>query len=67
MKHTWHDVEQIARDLFATHPGTDPLGLSLEEIRRLILALPAFGDDPAAVDEEGLEAIQMAWYDLRDA
>jgi FeS assembly protein IscX len=63
MKHTWRDVDELALDLVEQHPYVDPLSLDLGEIRQLVIALPTFDDDPKAVDDRGLEAIQMAWYD----
>ena len=63
MKRTWRDVDELALDLMERHPHTDPLTLKLPEIQQLVMALPTFGDDPRAVDDRGLEAIQMAWYD----
>jgi FeS assembly protein IscX len=63
MKHTWRDVDELALDLIEQHPYTDPLSVGLSELKRLVLGLPTFEDDPKAVDEHGLEAIQRAWYD----
>jgi len=63
MKRTWRDVDELALDLLERHPHLDPLTLKLVEVRQLVIDLPTFGDDPRAVDDPGLEAIQMAWYD----
>lgn len=63
MKRTWQDADEVALDLLEQHPLIDPLSLSLEEVKGLVLRLPTFGDDPAAADDHLLEAIQMAWYD----
>jgi FeS assembly protein IscX len=63
MRRTWHDVAEIALDLRARHPDTNPLTLTLSEIRERVLALPGFADDPAAGTEPVLETIQAAWYD----
>lgn len=66
LKHTWQDVAELADDLRAAYPDTDPLRVSSGEIRRLITALPTFGDDPRAATTGRLEEIQAAWYDRRE-
>jgi FeS assembly protein IscX len=63
MKWTWRDVDEIAMDLVEQHPNTDPLSVKLPDLKRLVAALPAFGDDPDSVTDANLEAIQAAWYD----
>ena len=63
MKWTWRDVEEIAVALAKGHPGLDPLGVSLPELKRLVLELPEFGDDGDAGTDPILESIQAAWYD----
>ena len=63
MKWTWRDVQEIAAGLAKAHPGTDPLSVPLPELKRIITALPGFGDDPGATNDEILEAIQAAWYE----
>jgi FeS assembly protein IscX len=34
-----------------------------EELRRLVVSLPGFVDDPEAANEAELEEIQSAWFD----
>jgi FeS assembly protein IscX len=63
MTRTWRDIDGIAADLAERHPLLDPLSLGLPELRRMVVALPAFRDDPDAADGSVLEAIQAAWYD----
>lgn len=63
MKWTWRDVEEIAVALAKGHPGLDPLGVSLPELKRQVLELPEFGDDGDAATDPILESIQAAWYD----
>ncbi|NTV92653.1 MAG: hypothetical protein HGA72_05110 [Chlorobiaceae bacterium] len=36
------------------------------ELQTLVRALPGFVDDPKAVTQGQLEAIQAAWYDARE-
>lgn len=60
---TWRDADEIALDLVERHPATDPLTVSLPELKRLVLELPSFHDDPDAATDKLLESIQAAWYD----
>ena len=62
---TWSDIEDIAEALQEAHPGVDPLAVRFTDLRNWIAALPEFEDDPHASNEAKLEAIQMAWYELR--
>jgi len=62
-KWTWRDVDDIALDLVELHPNLDPLAIKLPELKRLVLDLPTFGDDPNAASDRILESIQAAWYD----
>lgn len=63
MKRTWRDTDELALDLIESHPQTDPLTIGLDEIRRMVVELPTFDDDPSAATSAILEAIQAAWYD----
>ncbi len=63
MKWTWRDVQEIAAGLAEEHPETDPLSVALPELKRIVIALPSFGDDPDTTTDAILEAIQAAWYD----
>lgn len=59
----WTDAEDIGIELFEHHPKVDPLTLRFTELRRMVIELKGFEDDPAKSTEPILEAIQMAWYD----
>jgi FeS assembly protein IscX len=59
----WNDAEDIGIELYEHHPKVDPLTLRFTELRRLVIVLKGFEDDPAKSTEPILEAIQMAWYD----
>jgi FeS assembly protein IscX len=63
MNRTWQDIEEIAADLAGAYPEVDPLSVPLAELKRMVTALPEFGDDPDVVTEAILEEIQAAWYD----
>ncbi len=59
----WTDVEDIGIQLFERFPDTDPLTVRFTDLLRYVSELEDFGDDPAAVNERKLEAVQMAWLD----
>lgn len=59
----WTDAEEIALALVERYPGVDPLSVRFTDLRRWVMELPEFEDDPAASNEGKLEAIQMAWYE----
>ncbi len=63
MKWTWRDIDEIAVDLAERHPTLDPLSLSLQDVKTLVLGLTTFNDEPDAVTQSILESIQAAWYD----
>lgn len=59
----WTDVREIAVALAARHPEVAPLAVRFTDLRRWVLELPGFQDDPGRSNEKVLEAIQMAWLD----
>ena len=59
----WTDTLDIAIALSEAHPDTDPAIIRFTELRRWVLELPGFDDDPARSGERILEAIQQAWID----
>ena len=63
VKLTWDKAEDIAIELFETHPDTDPLKVRFTDLHKLVTELPGFADDPLKSNEPKLEAIQMAWYE----
>ncbi|MFZ5863842.1 MAG: Fe-S cluster assembly protein IscX [Nitrospirota bacterium] len=63
MKLTWDDAEDIAIALADKFPGLDPLTVRFTDLRKWVIALPGFADDPAKSNEGKLEAIQMAWLE----
>jgi FeS assembly protein IscX len=67
MKWTWQDIDELARDLSEHYPDKDPAKLSSDDVRRLVVAMPTFGDEPDAATESILESIQAAWYEERTA
>lgn len=61
----WTDVLDIAIELDATYPDTDPIHVNFVDLRNWIMELPEFDDDPEHCGEKILEAIQMAWIEER--
>ena len=61
----WTDVNDIAIELEERHPEVDNVNLRFTDLRKWIMELPDFDDDPNKSSEKILEAIQMAWIDER--
>ena len=57
----WIDVADIAVALSEAMPDTDPRTINFVDLRRWVLALETFDDDPDRCGEKVLEAIQAAW------
>ena len=64
---TWEDAEDIAAELAEVHPSVDPLTVRFTDLRKWVIALPDFEDDPMASSEGKLERIQMAWVAERES
>ena len=62
----WTDVTDIAIELFEQHPDVDPLTINFVDLRKRVMALPGFDDNPERCGEKILEAIQSAWIEERD-
>jgi FeS assembly protein IscX len=62
----WTDSRDIAIALAEAYPGVDPERVLFVDLRKWVLALPGFDDDPAHCGEKILEAIQAAWIDEGD-
>lgn len=61
----WADSEDVGMALHEKFPEVDPLQVRFTDLRRYVLELDGFADDPHASNEAKLEAIQMAWYEER--
>ena len=59
----WVDSYDIASALAEKHPEIDPKSVRFTDLRRWVLDLDGFEDDPAHCGEKILEAIQMAWIE----
>ena len=42
----WTDIHYIAEELADHHPEIDPKNIRFTQLRKLILSLPAFDDNP---------------------
>ncbi|HUJ88022.1 MAG TPA: Fe-S cluster assembly protein IscX [Burkholderiales bacterium] len=62
----WTDSRAIAIALAERFPDTDPKTVRFTDLRRWVLDLPGFDDDPKHSGEKILEAIQMAWIEEAD-
>ncbi len=65
MKLKWTDSLDIAIELDEKYPEIDPQYVNFVELRRWVMALDEFDDDPEHSGEKILEAIQMAWIEER--
>jgi FeS assembly protein IscX len=59
----WVDSREIAIALADRFPDVDPKQVRFTDLRRWVLELQGFDDDPAHCGEKILEAVQMAWID----
>jgi FeS assembly protein IscX len=62
----WIDVEDIAESLEESYPDLDIMKLRFTDLHKYILNLDEFDDAPEKSNEKILEAIQAAWYELRN-
>ena len=62
----WTDVNDIAIELDEQHPDVDPTFILFTDLRKLVLSLEKFTDDPEKTNEKILEAIQMLWIEERE-
>ena len=61
----WSDADEIGFQLNEKHPDVEPLTVRFAELHQMVTDLEGFDDDPAAFNEQLLEAIQMAWLEYR--
>ena len=63
MKYSWQDLDDIAIDLYETHPTIDPLAVRFTDLLNYIINLKNFEGKREESNEARLEAVQMAWYE----
>ncbi len=61
----WTDTIRIAEELCDKFPDIDPLTIRFTDLRKWVVGLDDFDDEPSHSGEKILEAIQMAWIDER--
>jgi FeS assembly protein IscX len=61
----WTDSLDLAIELEELYPDVDPLRVNYVDLRKWVLDLDHFDDDPEHCGEKILEAIQMAWIGER--
>lgn len=66
MELKWVDVLDIAIELLEKHEDVDPHYVNFVDLRKWVLELENFNDDPSHCGEKILEAIQMAWIEELD-
>ena len=62
----WVDSLDIAIELDEKFPDVDPRTVNFVDLRKWVMALEDFDDDPEHCGERILEGIQMAWIEERD-
>ncbi|MFO0831290.1 MAG: Fe-S cluster assembly protein IscX [Phycisphaerales bacterium] len=62
----WLDVEEIGEALAERYPDRDPFRVGFVELRKLVVALPGFVEQPGhPVNERILEEVQRCWIEER--
>ena len=59
----WVDTLDIAIELDETYPDVDPKFVNFVDLRKWVLELADFSDNPDHSGERILEAIQLAWIE----
>ena len=62
----WTDTREIAIALAEKFPDVDPAAVRFTDLRRWVMELADFDDDPNHSGEKILEAIQSAWIEEAD-
>ena len=62
----WVDTLDIAIELSDKHPDIDPQWINFVDLRKLVVELEDFDDQPDKVNEKILESIQQNWIKEMD-
>ena len=62
----WVDTLDIAIELSEKHPDVDPQWINFVDLRKLVVELENFDDQPDKVNEKILESIQQNWIKEMD-
>jgi FeS assembly protein IscX len=64
---TWLDTDLIGELLAEAHADRDPMRIGFVELKKLVVALPGFHEEPGhPANEKILEHIQAAWIEARE-
>jgi FeS assembly protein IscX len=63
----WVDSLDIAIELDEIYPDVDPRYVNFVDLRKWVMELDEFEDDPDHSGERILEAIQLAWIEEKEA
>lgn len=64
---TWEDSFAIALRLMDTYPKIAIEQVGYRQLLDMVVALPAFADDPTLANDDILEAILSEWLEESDA
>ena len=62
----WTDIYEIVDELIEKHSETDPEKILFVDLRKMVIDLDGFTDDPDRSNEMILEAIQATWIEEKD-
>ena len=62
----WTDIYEIVDELIEKHSETDPEKILFVDLRKMVIDLDGFSDDPDRSNEKILEAIQATWIYEKD-
>ena len=62
----WTDIYEIVDELIEKHSETDPDKILFVDLRKMVIDLDGFSDDPDRSNEKILEASQATWIDEKD-
>lgn len=63
----WLEVQRIAEELARTQRGVNPVAVRFTDLKKMVLALPGFVEDPRhPANERILETIQAKWIEERE-
>lgn len=61
----WTDIEDIAIALEDVYPDEDITNVRFTKLKKMVVTLQKFNDDPDRCNEKILEAIQLKWIEER--
>ena len=62
----WTDIYEIVDELIENPSEADPEKILFVDLRKMVIDLDGFSDDPDRSNEKILEAIQATWIDEKD-